>query len=76
MLGFGTHIVSDNKFVLMVACLVIGFVGGMVFGDQKTRGEHEEALNALTEARKASPCVKQLINPNYTTVCSVCARAR
>ena len=61
------------SLVLMVACLVVGFVGGMVFGDQKSRGDHEVALN---EAQKAEPCVRQQINPNYTTVCSVCARTR
>ena len=61
------------SMVLIVACLVIGFVGGMVFGDQKNRTEQEVSLN---EAQKATPCVTQLINPNYTTVCSVCAKAR
>merc|ERR1719500_259831 len=43
----------------------------MVFGDQKIRTEQNFTL---TEAQKAEPCVRQLINPNYTTVCSVCAR--
>ena len=61
------------SLVLMVACLVVGFVGGMVFGDQKSRSDLDVALK---EAHKAEPCVRQLINPNYTTVCSVCARTR
>merc|ERR1712106_40153 len=59
------------SLVIMVACLVVGFVGGMVFGDQKSRIDHEVALK---DAQKAEPCVRQVINPNYTTVCSVCAR--
>jgi len=60
------------SLVLMVACLVVGFVGGMVFGDQKSRSDYDIAIK---EAQKAEPCIQQVTNPNYTAVCSVCSRS-